>query len=325
MSEDSATVEAIEALRNTELKLKVNVDGKVGVDVKNIYRSEFPNLPTEIRSKIWEVAMPGPRIVEIGLHEEDNWMSDNETVPGSTNNLSTERVQSLPYLDLTRRDWRRSMLTPNPVTLFINHESRRLTLRRYKVMCSSPEGYNQCFKDKPDSIIYMDPVNDVPYFSTCSSCNPTSTANILRALEVFLPVHAVSRPEQAKLINTIAIPAPHSGDVTATLKLTFAIFRISSLVKIILVMNSPNEGQVRTSLKPYRYLSWADAANNDAAGWERSRKDLEDTLSMLLSAMDEETSVNSNVHLSGNHSRSEASSRRRVLAIEAKVVVSSDP
>lgn len=299
--------------------------------------------------------MPGPRIVDIGLHEQSESDSDDETVHGDKDKRSSERFKGV--LKRPERKcyyWRSSTPTPNPITLFINCESRKETFRRFKIMFGSYTGLklepmnpkiaqaktesiseeevlrminqiltgNQSSKPRYGNTIYMDPVNDVPYFSRYSTSNPSSKSDLFSALADYLSLHMIYRCSQGNLINTVAISAPTCTSASETLNLWLAIFYAQSVKKVILVMKSPDDGQANTSQKPYRYLSLIDATKEYAACWERRRKLVEEKFQRYvgwLRSANEEASRNGNVGHGGDRPR------RRLLVVEAKAVVNSGP
>jgi hypothetical protein len=72
----------------------------------------FPNLPRELRLKIWHLIFPGPRIIKnVSVNFWGSW-------DGKPFSASHQRIQ-------------------HPVTLFVNHESRAETLKTYRDLSKS--------------------------------------------------------------------------------------------------------------------------------------------------------------------------------------------
>jgi hypothetical protein len=130
---------AVKSFLNGSLCLNVASDGSMTVTATT--RDNFPQfskLPTEIRLQIWKEAMPGPRVVEVYLIE------DQSQYDGKTYYVADPASR-----------------TPAPTILHINHESRREGLKIYSRIFSRsrlPPGQGR----KP---IYFDPANDIPYLS----------------------------------------------------------------------------------------------------------------------------------------------------------------
>ncbi|KAH8770675.1 hypothetical protein F5882DRAFT_441943 [Hyaloscypha sp. PMI_1271] len=89
--------------------------------------SLFPKFPAELRLKIWKLALPGPRIVEV-------------------------------YYDRAKHPWDESFIrfnTPPPSVLHANWESRRVALEKYWLRIGS-EGFKGCFAQ-------IDPTEDTVF------------------------------------------------------------------------------------------------------------------------------------------------------------------
>ena len=92
---------------------------------------QFSELPTELRLTIWQMSLPKERNVEI-------FLGRNRRTGGPKG-----------YYSFTVRSLSRS----NPITLFVNHESRMETLRYYKLI------FRPDFLFRGDAI-YFDPAMD---------------------------------------------------------------------------------------------------------------------------------------------------------------------
>jgi len=95
------------------------------------YFPQFSKLPIELRERIWQDTLPGPRLIEVGKNSDDAATSENEGGPAFTlrilgnfsasHSIHTEQVQ-IP------QQWF------SPVALFVCHESRQHTLRHYRLI-----------------------------------------------------------------------------------------------------------------------------------------------------------------------------------------------
>jgi hypothetical protein len=83
----------------------------------------FPNLPIEIRLKIWRTAFPRGKMVHLG----DEYMLRN--MGGGRLTFGTSQQPPPPFYPL-----RVEIETPLPVTLRINSESRHETLKHYIIV-----------------------------------------------------------------------------------------------------------------------------------------------------------------------------------------------
>jgi len=142
----------------------------------------FPRLPIELRNKIWQLALPGPRHVNI----EIAFCSDR---PGGTCSPFRHREE---------------FVAP-PIALSINRESRQETLRKYQVLYPYDfytnlvlsRSYRVC--NKKLAPIFIDPTVDTVYITH------NSIQHVEYRFHFWLEHLASHAPELVKSIHTLEI------------------------------------------------------------------------------------------------------------------------
>jgi len=112
----------------------------------------FPNLPSELRLKIWKHIAPGPRIVELQYATEPKRLV--ESIPGTLHPVSPDWISKYPP----------------PIVLHICQESRMEVLKSYQLALGPHE-----------NLIYVEFSFDTLYFTKGVESNSFlsySTANI---------------------------------------------------------------------------------------------------------------------------------------------------
>lgn len=104
----------------------------------------FTLLPTELRLKIWKLALPGPRVVEVTVKSPERPEVEYGTSQGNAPNLR----------------WFWIIKGTSPALLYVNHEARDVTLESYE----TPGAWDTNFS--PWRRAYMDYKVDTLYLST---------------------------------------------------------------------------------------------------------------------------------------------------------------
>ncbi|KAI0145723.1 hypothetical protein F4776DRAFT_660604 [Hypoxylon sp. NC0597] len=127
---------------------------------------QFPQLPIELRFKIWANNLPGPRIVEIKC----NPLSTSELEQGDNKHI------------------RCTSTSPIPVNLHVCRESRHEALRKYWLLFGFPTAPGR---------IYLDPLRDTLYFG--------SRKGVAAAETLFSTFVSLAQPEDLAHVRHIAI------------------------------------------------------------------------------------------------------------------------
>ncbi|PMD40474.1 hypothetical protein L207DRAFT_339038 [Hyaloscypha variabilis F] len=113
---------------------------------------QFSRLPIELRERIWQHTLPGPRLIEVGKNSRDTTSSEAAGDPCFTlrilgnfsarHSIPTEQVQ-------LRQQWF------SPVALFVCHESRQHTLRHYRLIEQPEINLEPFYCDPPIDILWF--------------------------------------------------------------------------------------------------------------------------------------------------------------------------
>lgn len=170
----------------------------------------FSDLPLEIRCKIWEAAFQ-PRIVSIDL---------DFIYHGADRGLRINRLRNSKFcIDVYN-------LTPNPITLFINQESRRETLRHYL----------QPFQQNP--VFFHPELDSVARFFT--SYNTTTAELEGRLMQHVIKWSEAICSELMQNVRSLILPRAHIDKrVPLKKKMEFfrnpTIFNIENLKELIII------------------------------------------------------------------------------------------
>ncbi|KAE9367570.1 hypothetical protein N431DRAFT_69684 [Stipitochalara longipes BDJ] len=114
---------------------------------------QFSKLPIELRERIWQHTLPGPRLIEVGKNGRDTVASEDEGGPSFTlrilGNFSARHFIHAEQVQIPQQWF-------SPVALFVCHESRQHTLRHYRLI-EQPK-----FSMEP---FYCDPSMDILWFT----------------------------------------------------------------------------------------------------------------------------------------------------------------
>ena len=99
----------------------------------------FPNLPTELRCKIWQYALPAPRVVEV------------KSTPPCSDNMELMHY-GVDYNGLT---WNASCDESAPVCFFVCHEARSEVSKKYKKVQGTEPGTPAVYCDLERDFIFF--------------------------------------------------------------------------------------------------------------------------------------------------------------------------
>lgn len=122
------------------------------------FQHAFSHLPAELRWKIWEYSLPGPRLVSIRCGSDDLG-SRSSVFAGCT---SPARI---------------------PANLHANHESRREALRHYQAAFGIAHRPGQIFFSAPSDILHFGPrsgymASEAQLRTVLTLCNPNDLAHV---------------------------------------------------------------------------------------------------------------------------------------------------
>jgi hypothetical protein len=169
----------------------------------------FPKLPIELRLIVWEMALPGPRCLEVVQHIEKTGPPEYQA------SFGRHFGSRFKYCYWTATD-------KSPAMLFTSHEPRQVTLNHY-----------QPFKHGPPSeakrTSYIDPLRDTLFCTTIPASwdidpiDPTTLERIAKAIpnltRMAMDVHNISYWYHAigklrcfgQLKELLVVPQPTSG------------------------------------------------------------------------------------------------------------------
>jgi len=244
---------AVKSFLNGTLLLNVAPDGSMTVTAKTGDRfTQFSRLPTEIRLQIWKEAMPGPRVVEVYLIE------DQSQYDGKTYYVAHPASR-----------------TPTPTILHINHESRREGLKIYSRIFSR----SRLPPDHGLKPIYFDPANDIPYLSHFVTGSLDRWSSVFSmARDAICPWQLAK--EQYSQLTWITIPVPKTSSECKDA--ADSCRYLAALEGIIMIINEDDQAYIpQKSMGPTEHqnqLMLCQEESSDNVWWIEAKAKITDRM-----------------------------------------------
>lgn len=147
----------------------------------------FPLLPAELRWKIWDLNLPGPRIVSIRCGSDSTSLATGSGLdadgPGRSSQEGLGPSFSASASSLSPSDC--TSPASIPTNLHVCHESRREALRRYRPSFGTARRPGRVFFDRDRDVLYFGPrdgfmASEAQLRTVLTLCDPAELSGVRR-------------------------------------------------------------------------------------------------------------------------------------------------